>query len=181
MPALKNDRWELFAQGLAKGLSADESYQQAGYKPNRGNAARLKANESVLRRVEEFRDRGADRAEITIQRALEELGRIGFADIRKAFTPGGHLLPPEDWDDDFAAAVAGVEVVTRPTGERDENDRPIVERVHKFRMWDKNSALEKIAKHLGMFVDRHEHTSPDGSMTPQQNVIVYELPDNGRE
>ncbi|TIS12579.1 MAG: terminase small subunit, partial [Mesorhizobium sp.] len=32
-----------------------------------------------------------------------------------------------------------------------------VEYVTKIKVWDKNSALEKIAKHLGLFVDRIEH------------------------
>lgn len=180
MAALSNDRWEVFAQGLAKGLAVGEAYERAGYKKSPAAATRLSKNVKVRSRVEELRERGAERAEIDIQRTLAELGRVGFSDIRKAFTPGGAILPPEEWDDDFAASVAGVEVVTRPTGEKDENGLTVVEHVHKFRLWDKNSALEKIAKHLGMFVERHEHSSPDGSMTPQQNVTVYELPDNGR-
>lgn len=167
MPALSNARHERFAQEVAGGATADEAYEAAGYRPNRGNAARLKANENIRARVAEIIDRGAQRAEITVERTLAELGRVGFSDIRKAFTPGGSLLPPEEWDDDFAASVAGVEVVTRPTGEKDENGLTVVEHVHKFRLWDKNSALEKIAKHLGMFVERHEHSSPDGSMTPR--------------
>src|SRR5690606_30103332 len=37
-----------------------------------------------------------------------------------------------------------------------------VEYVHKIKFWDKNSALEKIARHLGMFVDRIEHTGRGG-------------------
>jgi hypothetical protein len=41
MPILPNHKHELFAQGLAKGLSADAAYQAAGYKRDRGNAARL--------------------------------------------------------------------------------------------------------------------------------------------
>jgi hypothetical protein len=41
MPVLPNNKHELFAQGLAKGLSADAAYQAAGYKRDRGNAARL--------------------------------------------------------------------------------------------------------------------------------------------
>ena len=53
MPILPNNRHELFAQGLATGLSADAAYQAAGYKPNRGNAATLKANQSISKRVED--------------------------------------------------------------------------------------------------------------------------------
>lgn len=163
MPALKNAKWERFAQGLAKGLSADEAYEAAGYKPNRGNAARLKANESILARVDDLTEVGALRAEVTVERVLTELGRIGFSDLRRAFTEQGHLRPVHEWDDDLAAAIASVEVVTRPGSDVDENGNRSVEYVHKIKAWDKNSALEKIGKHLKMFVERMAHENPDGS------------------
>jgi hypothetical protein len=57
---LKNGKWELFAQGIAKGLTADAAYKEAGYKPNRGNAASLKANQSVLDRVAVLQGSTAD-------------------------------------------------------------------------------------------------------------------------
>lgn len=157
MPILKNQRHEAFAQGLAKGLTADQAYIDAGYKPNRCNAGRLKTNENVSTRVSELIEAGAKEAEIDIARTLKELVRIGTSDIRKALTPGGSLTDPQDWDDDFAAAVSSIEVVTN-TGERgkDEDGRKVVEHTHKIKMWDKVSALEKIAKHLGMFIGKGE-------------------------
>lgn len=152
MPILPNPRHEKFAQALAKGKTADEAYTDAGFKYNRGNAARLKANESIMKRVDELVSKGAEKAETSIARVLQELSRLGFSDIRKAFDANGNLKRPEDWDDEFAASVASVEVVTRNIGDGE------VEHVHKIKVWDKNSALEKIAKHLGMFIERHEHT-----------------------
>ena len=180
MPALKNSRHEAFAQALAKGQSADEAYQSAGFKPNRGNASRLKANENIEARVAEIVNAGAGRAEIDVARVLKEFGRIGFSDLRKAFTPGGALLHPGEWDDDFAAAVSSVEVVSRPTGEKDDMDRPIVEHVHKLKLWDKNSALEKIAKHLGMFIERHEHSGPDGGPMPVTRIEIVSADGDGK-
>lgn len=156
MPALKNAKHEAFAQGLVQGLSADEAYQSAGFKPNRGNASRLKANENIVARVNELVGRAAQKAETSVERVLKELGRIGFSDLRRAFNENGRLLRPEEWDDDTAAAIASVEVVTRNIGDGE------VEHVHKLKLWDKNSALEKLAKHLGMFVERHEHSGPGG-------------------
>jgi phage terminase small subunit len=79
MPALLNAKHERFAQELAKGKTADEAYQIAGYKPNRGNATTLKANQSVLDRVAEIKDRGAVRAEITLQTLMREAGEIQAA------------------------------------------------------------------------------------------------------
>lgn len=71
MPILSNARHERFAQALAKGKTADEAYQEAGYAENRGNAARLKANESVSARVAELQERAAAKTEITVARLTE--------------------------------------------------------------------------------------------------------------
>ena len=169
MPALKNAKHEAFAQGLAKGLSASEAYVAAGYSESRSAASRLSTNVNIEARVAELVDKGAQRAEATVERVLHEMARLGFSDIRKAFTPGGALLPPQEWDDDFAAAVAAVEVVSRQTGEKDEEGRTVIEHVHKIKMWDKNSSLEKLAKHLGMFIDRVEH-SGEVTLTPIINI-----------
>jgi phage terminase small subunit len=92
-----------------------------------------------------------DRTEITQDRVLEELAKVGFSDIRKALTPTGGLVSTQDWEDEFAGAISSLEVVQRPSGEYDDDGKPIYENVHKFRMWDKMSALEKMGKHLGMF------------------------------
>jgi len=152
MAALSNARHERFAQEVAKGHSATEAYEAAGYKPHRQAASRLLANVDVQQRVEELQEGGANRAEITIQRTLEEIGRIGFSDLRQAFDSNGNLLRPEAWPDGLAAAISSVEVTTKSLGEGE------VEHIHKLRLWDKNAALEKIAKHLGMFVERIDHT-----------------------
>lgn len=79
MPVLRNSRHEAFAQALAKGKSADEAYQDAGFKPHRGNASRLSANESIEKRVEEIKTRVAEKAEWTSADRLKML-----ADIAKA-------------------------------------------------------------------------------------------------
>lgn len=56
MPVLKDPKHEAMAQGLAKGLTADRAYAEAGYKPHRGNASRLSANESIQARVTELQE-----------------------------------------------------------------------------------------------------------------------------
>lgn len=171
MAALKNAKHEAFAQGLAKGLSADEAYAKAGFKPNRGNASRLKANESIAARVDELVGKGAEKAEATVERVLKELSRIGFSDLRNVFTEGGHLRHPSTWDDATAAAISSIKVITRPAGGVDEDGNKEVEHVHEIKLWDKNSALEKIAKHLGMFIERHEHSGQVIMIAPEASDL----------
>jgi phage terminase small subunit len=179
---LKNAKHEAFAQGLAKGLSASDAYVAAGYRESRSAASRLSTNVNIEARVAELVHKGAEKAETTIARVLQELSRLGFSDIRRAFDEDGNLLAPSEWDDEFAASVASIEVVTKvlPGQADDEMDaqphggalarkrNAKVEYVHKIKVWDKNSALEKIAKHLGMFVDRVEHSGEIGVTTKEQ-------------
>lgn len=96
----------------------------------------------------------AIRTEITQDRVLAELARIGFADVRRLFTEGGTMITPSDLDDEIAPAVASVEVVERRI--RGEDDKIEVEHVRKIRLNDKLGALTQIGRHLGMFVDKVE-------------------------
>ena len=73
MPPLSNPRHERFAQALLQGETADAAYEQAGFKANRGNASRLKANDSILARLSELQATAAKAAEVTVQSLLGEL------------------------------------------------------------------------------------------------------------
>lgn len=73
MPVLSNTRHEAFAQALAKGKTADEAYVLAGFKPNRGNAATLKANQSISNRVAELQSKAAQKVEVTVESLAREL------------------------------------------------------------------------------------------------------------
>ena len=79
MPALSNPRHELFAQVLAAGCSATEAYVKAGYRLNKGNAGRLKANESIKKRVKELQARNVQAQEAAVGVTIERL-RAQFAE-----------------------------------------------------------------------------------------------------
>lgn len=61
MPALKNAKHEAFARALLKGMTAEAAYIEAGYAPNRGNATRLKQNDSILKRLKELQETVTER------------------------------------------------------------------------------------------------------------------------
>lgn len=162
MPALKNPKHELYAQLVAKGTPSAKAYVEVGYKFNEGNASRLKSNEKVKARIKELVESGADRAEISIERVLRELGRVGFQDPRNLFSKEGGIKGIHDLDQDTAAAIASVELVSRKSGETDDDGNPIYEQIHKVRTWDKVSALEKMARILGANIDKIEVSGPNG-------------------
>lgn len=80
MPVLKDKQQEKFAVELAKGENQTVAYENAGYKRHAGNAARLAARQDVIARVTELRERASRRSEITVQRVVENIGDIAFAD-----------------------------------------------------------------------------------------------------
>lgn len=136
-------------------LNGAQAAIRAGYSPKTAQeqSSRLLSNVKVAEAVAAAKQERAERTGITADRVLLELARLGLSDVRKLFTDDGELRRVTDLDDDTAAAVASVEVVTKP-GEIDEDGNRTVEYVHKVKLWDKNSALDKIAKHLGMLSDR---------------------------
>ena len=59
--------------------------------------------------------------------------------------------------EDVAAALAGTETTIGRSGS-DVDGKPLYEDVRKIRFVDKRAALDSLAKHMGMFIERHEHT-----------------------
>jgi len=56
MTILKNPQHEVFAQALARGSSAAAAYAEAGYKPNRHNAAARAREKHITTRVAELQE-----------------------------------------------------------------------------------------------------------------------------
>jgi phage terminase small subunit len=174
MPALKNPRHELFAQELATGKTADEAYASAGYKPNRGNAARLNANESIRERVTEILERGAARAEVTIEKIVAELAKIGFANMADYMRASGDGDPYLDFSQltrEQAAALQEVTVEDFKEG-RGEDARDV--RRIKFKLCDKRAALVDLGKHLGMFPNKIEVGNKPGETFKTEEVSAAE-------
>lgn len=139
-------------------LNAKQAAIRAGYsaKTAEVQASRLLSNAKVAAAVAKAQDKRAKRTEITADRVLREYARIGFFDPRRLYRDDGSPIPLNDLDDDTAAAVAGLDIQEVYEGYGD--DRVFVGYTKKYKVADKIRALDAIAKHLGMFVDRVEHS-----------------------
>ena len=122
MPALKNQKHEKFVQGLLTGMSADAAYEAAGYKPHRGNASRLRTDESVVRRLKELKETVTERVvnavklerqwiiEALIENAEIALGRRKTKLTRK-LKDMEFAVEVEEYDRDAAAANAALKLL----------------------------------------------------------------------
>jgi phage terminase small subunit len=136
----------------------------------------------------------AERTNITADKVLQELAKIGFSDIRKAIkwysqTSVATIDTDADMqalagDGDLRFAVANqVELVS--SDEIDDDTAAAIAEIGqtstgalKVKFHDKRGALVDIGRHLGMFKDRTVLENPDGSAV--NPIVIFKLPDNGR-
>ena len=149
---------EKFAQEVASGKSQADAYRAAfdcaKSKPETiiKRASELMTSGEVSGRVKELQGRSASRAELTAERVLREVSRLAFFDIRKIFNEDGTLKKIWELDDDTAAGIAGIEAI-------DIGGEGQLMISKKFKVADKNAALEKLCKHLGLYAPQKvEHS-----------------------
>lgn len=99
----------------------------------------------IAARVRELREAVVEKTVVSEARVIEELARIGLVDPARAYGADGNLLMIHEIPAEVRSAIASLKVV-RTTGKDGET---IVKTEAKF--WDKPSALDKIARHLGSF------------------------------
>lgn len=144
-----NEKQARFVEEYLVDLNATQAAIRAGYseKTARTQGQRLLTNADIQAAVSEAQKTRSARTQITQDRVIQEIARLGLSDIRGAFSVGGSLLPPSEWSDDLSAAVASIEVDQRKEPGEDGEHYTVT----KLKLWDKNAALEKLCKHLGLY------------------------------
>jgi phage terminase small subunit len=112
----------------------------------------------VQTHIKRLQDERSKRTAIAADRVIIELARLAFSDLADAFDNNGDLKQPNEMPEALRRAIAAMEMIDRFVGRGD--DRMRVRSVKRIRLWDKVSALELLGKHLGLFVDKVEHSGP---------------------
>jgi phage terminase small subunit len=142
------------------------AYNTANMKPKTVHeaASRLLKNSKVAARIAELTAPAILAAGLSVERTLREIARVAYADPRKLYRADGTLLPIVELDEDAAGMIAAIEV--------DE-----VRRAIRVRMWDKNQALEKAFKYLGLY--ERETTQRRENLAIQ--IVLVGAPTNERK
>ncbi len=166
----------LFVDEYLIDLNATQAAIRAGYsaKTASSQGERLLRNVEVQSELTKRMSARQHRTEITQDRVLQELAKIGFSDIRKIVQWGNtevvtgvddegeatvevhhglRLIGADDIDDATAAAISEIS----------EGREGL-----KVKLHDKKGALVDIGRHLGMFKDKVELTGKDGG--PIQSI-----------
>ena len=154
---------------LANGQNATQAAITAGFSPKTAcvQGQRLLRKVEVSGEIARAAEQAALASGLERERALEEIAHISFFDVRKLFRHDGSLKDPSEWDAETAAAVASFETVEKSSGYNSEGSPKA--RVTKVKLWDKNAALEKAMKHLGLYEKDNAQRGPELSL---QVVLV---------
>jgi phage terminase small subunit len=159
-----------FADEYLVDCNATRAYKAAGYRAKDAAvaatmASRLLRNAQVAAYVAKRKKTLADKLEVTAERVVRELARIGFSDPRLVASWGSkgvELKESKTLDDDAAACLAEVHSKHGEFGLE-----------LKFKLHDKVAALDKLARHLGLFSEDNKRQLTvsfaelvAGSMTP---------------
>lgn len=154
-----NQKQERFAQEYVVDHNATQAAIRAGYSADTAvvQASRLLRNVHVLAIVEKLQAAQRERTGVTADTILFELLRIARSDLGQAFDENGNLLPIKEIPEDVRRAISGVETFEEFDGHG--ADRVKIGETRKLKFWDKTRALELLGKHLGLYVERVDHTS----------------------
>lgn len=129
-------------------------------------ASNLLAQDKVRIRIEAIRAATVHRGVMSAAEALEEVTRLARFDIRKLYRADGSPIPIQDLDEDTARCVAGVDIHEEYSGAGE--GRVFVGYTKKYKIADKNAALEKLLKHHGQYEKDNMQKHPIAEMTDEQ-------------
>lgn len=143
-----NLRQQRFITEYLKHGNATQAAKDAGYTPKtaKQQGARLLTNADVSSQIAQKMSKSTVAAGLTVERLDQEIARLAYSDPRKLYDDKGRLKPIHELDDDTAASVASIEMITR--GRRGRT------RLGKVKLWGKTEALMLAARRLGALQDR---------------------------
>lgn len=161
MAVALNAKQQRFVEEYLVDLNQTQAAIRCGYSPRtaKQQGSRLLTNADVQAAITAAQARRSERTEVEQDRVLQELARIGFASLKGLMNWDGQAVrfkPSDELTDDEAAAIAAVESETTTYTDQEGNTETKVKL--KLKLWDKNTALTNLGRHLGMFKDKVEHS-----------------------
>lgn len=145
---------------LKNGMNGTQACIAIGYKPNiaQHTAVYYLKDPRVRLRLDYLRRKAKRKRELTVERVLDELYKIGFSDMRDFvyYDEDGNIhLHPDGIDDpDLSPAISELSMSSSGSGKT-------LVRKGRIRLHDKAKALIDLGKHLGMWPGRSRHAFGD--------------------
>ena len=175
-----NAKQKRFVQEYLIDLNQTKAAIRAGYSPRSANlqGVRMMANDVVVSEIKKIQDRRAKRFEVTADRVVHELAKIGFSNMLDYVEIGDDGQPRPNFsaiDRDLGAAIVECTVDTFTEGRGEDAEQ--VRRV-RIKLADKRAALVDLAKHLGLYRESVDvNVNHTGSIEVRPGMSLDELQD----
>lgn len=148
-------------------LNGTQSAIYAGFSAHTAQvqASQMLATDEVKEYLIELRAVYQERTGITTEKVLREIARASFSDIRDYYTEDGALKSVHDLSDDAAGALASIK--SDELFEFVDRQKIVIGTAKEIKLQDKLAALEKLARHLGLY-------EKDNDQTAQKITVIIE-------
>lgn len=155
-----NPKQKRFCQEYVVDFNATQAAIRAGYSPKTAGvqAHKLLKNAKIQEYITQLSDNLREKTEIDATWVRKRLAMLATADLRHILGPDGNVLPPEQWPDDVAASINGMDVSEILVGNE------VMGAIKKIRKVDQLKALELLGKHkdIAAFKEVVEHNAGEG-------------------
>ena len=154
-----SDKQELFCLEYLKDLNATQAAIRAGYSKKTANeqGCQLLARLSISERVQVLNSKRFNEAELQGLQVIQELALVAFSDIKNdlEIADGGEITAKTFTDMKASSrAIKSVKEKRVIREARDGSEDQIIDSTFEFQLWDKNKALDGLARHHSLFNDK---------------------------
>ena len=172
------DKQRVFCEEYIIDNNATRAAIAAGYSEGTSDVqgSRLLKNVKVAKEINKLQEARSQRTEITADRVIKELAKIGFVDIKDYLSFGTEKV--KAGTDNSGQPIHEYQTVVQLKDSEEVEGKAISEvqlkdGALKFKLHDKMKALEDIGRHLGMFNDKIDITS-NGKDISSMTVVERE-------
>lgn len=174
-----NVRQYKFIDAYLEHGNATRAVKEAGYSCANEDAAavagsRLISNRKVIAEIDRRRAENIAKTGIKAQDVLNEIQKLAFVNLSKAYGKNGKIIHPNQMPEDLQASLQSIET-TEITDGFGVKRRKIGES-KKIKTHDKLKALELLAKHFKLLTEVTELQTKD-----DKPLVVIQIPGNTSE
>lgn len=140
----------LFCREYVKDFNGTQAAIRAGYSKTSATstASEILTYPQVIEELSKLTKKMEEKIEVSAERILNELVKMGFSDIHNYIDNDWKLKNLEDIGENHTPAIkeVSVEEITMQYGEATKTTKNV-----KFKLHDKLGALEKLAKHINFY------------------------------
>ena len=154
-----NEKQKRFAKEYVKDFNGKQAAIRAGYSEvsSSSTASELLTYPKVQAAIQKEIQKRNKRIEVTQDRVVEELAKIGFSDIKDVVEWDGdstRIKDSSEVDGTIIAEITDIETFIKSIpGGKGKEPKQMLNRTKKVKLHDKMKALELLARHMGMLKD----------------------------